>query len=62
MTLTKNQQQRIEDIIAEQLEDNSLEDILSEFDIDPIECFMILYTSGYIDTELLETLYETGRS
>jgi hypothetical protein len=44
----------IEDVISLALEDMSFEDILQEFDITPVEVFVMLYNAGKIDEEILE--------
>lgn len=44
----------IEQIVSNMLEEQSLEDILEIFDINPVEAFMILFNNGHINEELLE--------
>jgi len=53
----------LEDIFSEALEEKSLEDILEDFDVTPLEVLMILYEHGHIDDEILEVNYDaSGRS
>ena len=49
---------KIEDVISNQLEDRSFEDILEDFDLTPQEVFWILFKLGHVDLELTENLYE----
>ena len=37
------------------LEEESLEDILEKFDVDPVDAFILIYEAGLIDEELLES-------
>lgn len=47
----------IEDFMALELENRSLEDILEDYDLTPSEVFWKLYQSGLIDDEILEGRY-----
>ena len=48
---------QIEKTFTNQLEDKTLEEILEDFDITPVEALMLLFDSGMIDEELLEKYY-----
>jgi hypothetical protein len=41
-----------EEYIKLRLEEDSFEDVLEEFDMDPVEVFIILHNMGYIDETL----------
>ena len=45
---------QLERIIASQLEDQTLEEFLEEFDLTPLDVVVILYEEGMLDDELLE--------
>jgi len=47
----------IEDVVNRQLEDNTLEEMLEDFDLTPTEVFWILIKLGHIDMELFDNLY-----
>lgn len=46
----------IENWIYLMLEDESLEDLLERFNIDPVTVFEVLLESGHIDEDLLEDM------
>lgn len=48
----------IEDVISRQLEDKSFEEVLADFDLDPVEVFWTLFKLGMIDQELMERIYD----
>ena len=45
---------KIEDMFNIELEERSLEEVLEDFDITPVQALMILYSLGHIDEEVLE--------
>lgn len=50
---------KIEDVISLALDEVSFEEILEQFDVTPIQAFLVLYNSGLIDEEILEGLSGT---
>lgn len=48
----------IEDVITRQLKEKSFEEILEDFDLDPVEVFWMLFKQGFIDQEHLERIYD----
>lgn len=48
----------VEDIISRQLEERTFDDILEDFDLDPVEIFWMLFKNGHIDHELFERIYD----
>ena len=46
--------EKIESMFNSLLEEKSLEDIAEDFDLTPIEVLKVLFSSGFIDEELLE--------
>ena len=48
----------IEDVVARQLENKTFEEVLEDFDLDPVEVFWTLFKLGHIDQELMERLYD----
>jgi hypothetical protein len=47
---------KLETFLDARLEDYAFEEVLEEFDITPLEAFVVLFDSGLIDEELLEEL------
>lgn len=47
----------IEDFLALELENRTLEEVLEDYDITPSEIFWLAYNSGLIDDEILEGRY-----
>lgn len=45
---------QLERVIVTQLEDQTLEEFLEEFDLTPLDVIVILYEEGMLDEELLE--------
>lgn len=45
---------QLEKVIKDQLEDQTLEEFLEEFDLTPLDVVVILYEEGMLDEELLE--------
>jgi hypothetical protein len=52
--------ERIEDIVQDVLDDNDFEDLLEQFDVTRLEAFMLLLSSGLIDTEEFKRIYTYG--
>ena len=50
---------KIEDVVSLALEELSFEDILEQFDISPVQAFLVLYNAGLIDEDILEGLSGT---
>ena len=48
----------LEDYVAYELENKSLEELLEIYDLSPFEVFWNLYQNGLIDEELLEATKE----
>ena len=48
----------VEDVISRRLESYSFEEVLEDFDLDPVEVFWMLFKQGYIDHELFERIYD----
>lgn len=46
----------LEDRLAKHLEENSLESLLEQINLDPLEVILILFEEGHIDEDLLERL------
>lgn len=53
-----NIKKKIENTISKALETESFEEILENFDLTPEQVFWRLFQQGYIDVELLGSLYE----
>lgn len=49
----------LQDYISLALEDNSFEEILEAFDLDPSEVFVMLYNNGMIDDLILESRFHS---
>jgi hypothetical protein len=47
-----------EDFIALSLEEQSLEELLEQFDLSPFEVMWILYNQGQLDDEVIESIKE----
>ena len=45
---------QLEKVITTQLEDQTLEEFLEEFDLSPLDVVILLYEEGMLDDELLE--------
>lgn len=54
MVLTKQLHRRVEKIVTRALEDMSFEDFLEQFDLTPQEVFLHLFSSGFIDEDILD--------
>ena len=45
---------QLEKVITDQLEDQTLEEFLEEFDLTPLDVIILLYEEGMLDDDLLE--------
>lgn len=56
MTISKEMEKAIEDVVAMYLEDYSLEDLLEELDVTPEELISLAFAAGMINEENLINL------
>lgn len=54
---TMNMKTKTEEFVELYLENGTFEELLEEFDLTPIEVFVVLLENGLIDEELLERFY-----
>ena len=54
---TMNMKTKTEEFVELYLENGTFEELLEEFDLTPIEVFVVLLENGWIDEELLERFY-----
>lgn len=52
-----NMKTKTEEFVELYLENGTFEELLEEFDLTPIEVFVVLLENGLIDEELLERFY-----
>lgn len=52
-----NTKTKTEEFVELYLENGTFEELLEEFDLTPIEVFVVLLENGLIDEELLERFY-----
>ena len=52
-----NMKTKTEEFVELNLENGTFEELLEEFDLTPIEVFVVLLENGLIDEELLERFY-----
>lgn len=45
---------KIEKFVEAYLEDYTFEELLEEFDITPVDAFLVLFDNGLVDEEILE--------
>ena len=50
--LTDEKEKLLREIFDTQLEEENLEDILEDYDIDPVDALIYLFNSGWIDPEV----------